>query len=380
MFEEGSRLKERHGAENVFDFSLGNPDLDPPPEFRNALSKRAAEDPKGSHGYMPNAGYPEVRAALATACSLEQGTRLDRSCIVMSCGAAGGLNVVFKTLLNPGDTVVVPSPYFMEYRAYAENHGARLVPVPTLPDFSLDLGAIETALAEKNSAALLINSPHNPTGRVYPGRAIADLARILSAQGRRSGRFPYLIADEPYRDIAYTPVPPVLAAYPHSLVVSSFSKSLSLAGERIGFIAVNPEAADKEDIMNALSYATRVLGFVNAPALMQWIVGDLTRARVDAAVYARRRDCFKAVLDRVGIGYAEPEGAFYLFCQVPGGAYDRLFVDHLASHLILGVPGAGFGAPGWVRFAYCVDEKVIKASEPAFERALQSWQPPAAEA
>ncbi|MDR2519244.1 MAG: pyridoxal phosphate-dependent aminotransferase [Spirochaetaceae bacterium] len=374
MFEEGNRLKKQHGPEKVFDFSLGNPDVEPPPDFHRALRRLAAEDKKGSHGYMPNSGYEETRNALAAKVSQDQGVRLDGSCVVMSCGAAGGLNVVFKALLNPDDEVVVPSPYFMEYRAYAANHGARLVPAATLPDFSLDLGSIEAALSAR-TGAVLINSPHNPTGRVYPSAVIAGLARILEAHGKRLGRFPYLIADEPYREIAYVPVPPVLAAYRESLAVSSYSKSLSLPGERIGYIGVHPEIRDKEEVLGALAYATRTLGFVNAPALMQRIVAELTDAAVDVGVYARRRDCFKQVLDCAGITYAEPEGAFYLFCQVPSGGDDRAFVSHLKSHLILGVPGSGFGASGWVRFAYCVDENVIKSSAPAFKKALDSWQP-----
>jgi aspartate aminotransferase len=385
MFEEGTHLKKQYGADKVFDFSLGNPDLEPPPAFHRVFLKMAKEDKKGSHGYMPNAGYPEVREALARKASREQGAAIDGSHIVMAVGAAGGLNVVFKSILNPGDEVVVSRPYFMEYRSYVGNHGGRLVEVDALPDFSLDVEAIKARLSPK-TAAVLINSPHNPTGRIYPPGVIAELAKVLEAHGKACGRAPYLVSDEPYREIAYdgVEVPSVLAAYSESLVVSSYSKSLSLPGERIGFVAVGPKASDKLNLINALIYATRVLGFVNAPALMQRIVAELIFAKVDVEIYARRRDAFTKILDDTGIEYAKPEGAFYLFCkvpeqkqvsrenQVPGD--DKAFVDHLKSRLILGVPGSGFGKPGWVRFAYCVDEKLIKASEAAFKKTMETWK------
>jgi aspartate aminotransferase len=301
----------------------------------------------------------------------------------MAVGAAGGLNVVFKSILNPGDEVIVSRPYFMEYRSYVGNHGGKLVEVDALPDFSLDLPAIGAALSPK-TAAVLINSPHNPTGRVYPAADIQALAKILTeygqAGGQSSGRRPYLVSDEPYREIAYDniPVPPVLAAYGDSIVVSSFSKSLSLPGERIGYIAVGPQAADKQDLLNALIYATRILGYVNAPALMQRLVAELTGERVDVGIYEQRRDAFKEVLDAAGLSYAEPEGAFYLFCKAPAKnnesiGDDRAFAEHLKKYLILGVPGASFGTPGWLRFAYCVDEKRIRASGPAFKKAVEEF-------
>jgi aspartate aminotransferase len=381
MFEEGNLLKKQYGADKVFDFSIGNPDIEPPPAFHRVFLRLAKEDKKGSHGYMPNAGYAGVREALAQKVSREQGVSVDGSHLVMAAGAAGGLNVVFKTILNPGDEVIVSRPYFMEYRPYVSNHGGRLVEVDTLPDFNLDIEAVKARLSPK-TAAVLINSPHNPTGRIYPAATIQALAELLEAHGKTTGRFPCLVSDEPYREIVYGPeTPPVLRAYRESIVVNSYSKSLSLPGERIGYIAVSPGISDKEDLVNGLIYATRILGFVNAPALMQRVVSELIFARVDVDIYARRRDAFKRVLDAAGITYAEPEGAFYLFCQVPpgktpqaaGGSPDAAFVDHLKKHLILGVPGAGFAKPGWLRFAYCVDEKIIKASGPAFRKAVETW-------
>ncbi|MDR3174381.1 MAG: pyridoxal phosphate-dependent aminotransferase, partial [Treponema sp.] len=341
MFEEGNRLKKEHGADKVFDFSLGNPDIEPPPAFHRVFLRLAREDRKGSHGYMPNAGYPEVREALAAKASREQGLQIDGSHIVMAVGAAGGLNVVLKAILDEGDEVIVPRPYFMEYRAYATNHGGVLVEVDSAEDFSLDLEAVKAALSPKTKA-VLINSPHNPTGRIYPAADIAELAAILNEHGA-----PYLIADEPYREISYDGivVPPILASYDNSIVVSSYSKNLSLPGERIGYVAVGPRAPDKEELLNALIYATRILGFVNAPALMQRIVAELTFAKVDVDIYARRRAAFTRILDEAGISYAKPEGAFYLFCRVPprktaGDASpgdDRAFAEHLKQYLILAV-------------------------------------------
>jgi aspartate aminotransferase len=421
MFEEGNLLKKQHGADKVFDFSLGNPDLDPPPDFHRVLLKLAEEDAQGSHGYMPNAGFPAVREALARKASREHQVSIDGSHIVMTVGAAGGLNAVFKTICDPGDEVIVTRPYFMEYRSYTGNHGAKLIEVDSLPDFNMNIDAIDAALTPQ-TAAVLINSPNNPTGKIYPAQSIAALAGLLYRHGEKTGRLPYLVSDEPYREIAYNvEVPPVLRAYSESIVVNSYSKSLSLPGERIGYIAVSPDIADRADVMNGLIYATRILGYVNAPALMQRIVAELTEAVVDIAVYARRRDAFTAILDEAGIEYAVPEGAFYLFCKVPprrngetgddcmrgvhtppfralkkgmdpetkrtfsptlpkqhtpslqGGVVDLAFVDHLKQHLILGVPGAGFGKPGWLRFAYCVDEKIIRAAAASFNKAMESW-------
>lgn len=377
MFEEGAALKKEHGADKVFDFSIGNPDVEPPRAFHEVLLRLATEDEKGSHGYMANVGFPAVREALAAKASREQGVRIDGSRIVMAVGAAGGLNVVLKAVLNPGDEVVVSRPYFVEYGSYVSNHGGRMVLVDSKDDFDLDPEAIARALTPR-TAAVLINSPHNPTGRVYPASTIARLAEVLRAHGKACGRRPYLLADEPYREIAYgVEVPPILAAYEESIVVTSYSKSLSLPGERIGYIAVGPEVSDAAELLGALAYCTRVLGYVNAPALMQRAVAGLVDARVDVGVYARRRDAFKAVLDAAGIRYVEPEGAFYLFCKVPGDgdkARDDVgFVMALKDRLVLGVPGSGFGAPGWFRLAYCVDEAIIAASAPAFRAAAADW-------
>jgi aspartate aminotransferase len=373
MFEEGIELKKKHGDGKVFDFSIGNPDLEPPEIFHKTLLRLVTEDKAGSHGYMPNAGYTYVREALSRKTSREHRVEIDWRHIVMSVGAAGALNVILKAILNPGDEVVVSRPYFMEYRPYVANHGGKLVEAASSPGFDLDTGAIREALSEK-TAAVLINSPNNPTGRVYPEKTIADLAEILARHGEKTGRFPYLIADEPYRELVYDGVvtPPVLCAYPYSLVATSYSKSLSLPGERIGYIAVGPR--NDEILIDALVYATRVLGYVNAPALMQRCVAELTDVKAAVEVYAARRKVFKNVLDSAGLKYIDPEGAFYIFCEVPGGGDDGVFAGELKKHLILGVPGSSFGAPGWIRFAYCVNEGVINASAPAFKAACAGFQ------
>jgi aspartate aminotransferase len=301
----------------------------------------------------------------------------------MAVGAAGALNTVLKTILNPGDEVIVIKPYFMEYFFYAANFQGVLAEVDSNSDFSLNTGAIKAALNEK-TAAVIINSPNNPTGRLYSAEAVAALAAILTEHGEKTGRFPYLIADEVYRDIVFDgkKTPPVLGVYRNSIVVSSYSKKLSLAGERIGYVAVGPDCDEIDDLIAGLAHCTRVLGFVNAPALMQRVIARLTDASVDVNIYKERRDIFKKIFDEVGIEYAEPEGAFYIFAKVPakgkatqdGGGDDMAFSDHLKKYLILGTPGTGFHQKGWMRFAYCVSDTTIKASASAFKKAVADWK------
>ena len=376
MFEEGLQLKKQYGNDKVFDFSLGNPDIEPPQAFHDLFVKLAQEDEKGSHGYMPNSGYSFVRDALAKKVNKEHNVKVDGSHIVMACGAAGGMNAVLKAICNQGDEVIVSRPFFMEYRAYASNHGAKLVEVESKENFSLDINAIGEALNER-TAAVIINSPNNPTGKVYPAQDLISLAALLKGHGQKRGRLPYLVSDEPYREIVYGyDVPPVLCCYSESIIVYSYSKSLSLPGERIGYIAVSPEISGKEELINALVYTTRILGYVNAPALMQRIVGSLTEVKIDVSVYARRRDVFMKVLNEAGIEYADPQGAFYLFCKAPikGGIRDdKAFTEHLKKYLILGVPGSAFGRSGWMRFAYCTDENIIRNSGSAFKEAVKNW-------
>jgi aspartate aminotransferase len=394
MFEEGRRLKERFGSDKVFDFSLGNPDLEPPVAFVDALKAAASTVEAGTHAYMPNAGYPFARAAMAAKVSAEHAMTgasqaLSGDDVILTVGAAGAINVVLKTILNPGDEVLVIAPYFAEYSFYIDNHRGTMVPVQAAPDFSLDPAAVAAALSPR-SAAIIINTPNNPSGRVYPRADIEALATVLAAHGTATGRLPYLIIDEPYRDIVYDNLkaPPVMDVYPESIVVSSFSKTLSVPGERIGYIAVNPAIADRKLLLDGMIMANRILGFVNAPALMQRAVAASWQARADVSRYERRRNSLAAILDKAGIRYAKPEGAFYLFCEVPEGqspsagevpegqtpSPDVAFAMHLKEFNILAVPGVGFGKPGWFRLSYCVPEKTIEDSAAAWLAAVEAWR------
>ena len=374
MFEEGIEMKKIYGADKVYDFSLGNPDLDPPQKVVDAVKEVAADTSHGRHGYMPNAGYPETRAAMARKVSLEQGVKLESSDVVITAGAASALNCVFKTILNAGDNVIVPKPFFAEYRNYVKNYGGILQEVSTKDDFSLDVESIKKALNEK-TAAVLINSPNNPTGKVYTESDIIALAECLKEHAAKSGRTPYLILDEPYRAITYDgkTVPTAFDKYDSSIVVSSFAKNLSLPGERIGYIAVNPKAEDAKNLIGGSIFSLRVLGYVNAPAFFQKVVQKSWDAEVDFSSYEKRRNLLMGVLDKAGIEYYRPEGAFYLFVKVPAkfNGDDMAFSDHLKKFHILCAPGKGFGGPGWVRLAYCVDEKTIVNSQEAFIEAAK---------
>ena len=373
MFEEGIALKKQYGDDNVFDFSLGNPDLDPPEKVVKAIQEEARDVSHGCHGYMPNAGYPFVREEIAKKITKEQGVSVPGSCIVMTVGAASALNCVFKAIINPGDEVIVPSPFFAEYRHYARNHGGTLVEVPTMPDFSLDVGAIKSKLSAK-TAAILINTPNNPTGKVYSEDDIKKLAAVLSEHGKSCGRVPYLVCDEPYRAITYdgVKVAPAFQFYDSTIVVSSFAKDLSLPGERIGYIAVNPKADDAQDVVAGAIFSLRILGCVNAPAFFQKVIAKSWDAEVDYSSYKNRRDKLMAILDKAGLKYARPDGAFYLFIKVPDNFHDddMAFCDYLKKYLILCAPGNGFGGKGWFRLAYCVSEKTIVNSEKAFLKAM----------
>ncbi len=364
MFEEGARLKAEHGHDKVFDFSLGNPNLEPPPEFQQVLRELLADTNPCWHGYMPNAGYPSTRAAVAAQVSVEQGVEVPPQNVVMTVGAGGGLNVALKAVLDPGDDVLVPRPYFVEYDFYVDNHGGALRTVPTTPEFDLDVPAMERALTPR-TRAVIINSPNNPTGRVYSAESIAELGRLLERASADRGRTIYLIADEPYRKIVYgdTRVPSVLAAYPNTIVASSHSKDLSLAGERIGYLAAHPAIPDVETLMDGLVLATRILGFVNAPALMQRAVERLQDVRVDLGLYERNRDRLLGGLVDAGFTVPRPDGAFYLFPRSPIDD-DVAFVRELQDELVLAVPGSGFGGPGHFRMAYCVAPETVDGALP----------------
>lgn len=368
MFEEGARLSEIHGCDKVFDFSIGNPNLEPPEEFQRVLEELVADRSPGRHGYMSNAGYPETRAAVAEYLSADQGVELCGDHVVMTVGAGGALNVILKAILDPGDEVIVPLPYFMEYTFYVDNHGGRLKPVASRPDFDLDVEQIESAIGP-STRAVLINSPHNPTGRIYPAESLVALGELLRRKSAVMGRIIYLISDEPYRRIVYdgNRVPAVMAAYENTMIASSYSKELSLAGERIGYAAANPAIRDIRALMEGLVMANRILGYVNAPALMQRAVARLQGVSVDITPYQRNRDLLCDTLSGAGFEVFKPQGAFYLFPKSPI-ADDVAFCRELQEQLVLVVPGSGFGLAGYFRMAYCVAPHVVDGAVPALRR------------
>ncbi len=374
MFETGARLKEEHGVENVFDFSLGNPNLDPPENFKKALLAAASDTKPGIHGYMPNTGYPGARRSTADLVTREQQVSVTENDVIMTCGAAGALNVIFKTLLDPGDEVITPSPYFVEYNFYADNHGGKLIPVQTLPDFTLNLEKMEAAITERTKA-VLINSPNNPTGQVYSKESLEKLSALLTEKGKKLGRTIYLVSDEPYRKIIYggIKIPPVLSCYRESIIATSYSKDISVPGERIGFLAVNPSASYRDDLLNGMALANRILGFVNAPGLMQRVMAELNGSSVDVSLYAKKRELLCDGLADCGYEFTKPAGAFYLFPKSPIGD-DVKFVRALQEELILTVPGSGFGGPGHFRIAFCVDDDTIIKAIPGFEKVIKTFK------
>jgi len=373
MFDAGAELKQKHGEENVFDFSLGNPNLPAPAGVRRGLERIAAraEEPY-SFGYMPNAGFPEVRDRLAEHLTAEQGVRISKEELMLSCGAAGGLNCLMRSVLEPGEEVICPRPYFVEYGFYASNHGGTLRTVPVKEDdFQLDIDAIEQAFTNR-TRMVLINSPNNPTGQIYSEKELQELGELLKRKNAESKRPVLLVSDEPYRFLTFDghEVPSVLRFYDNSVVVSSFSKNLSLAGERIGYVLLHPDMPQKKELMDGLVYTNRILGFVNAPTLGQQILEDALGEEADTSVYAGRRNMFQEVLDKAGYEYMDPKGGFYFFPKAPGGD-DVEFTRILQEELILAVPGSGFGGPGHFRLSFCVPDRVIRDSAPGFQRAME---------
>ncbi len=374
MFEEGSRFKAEHGAENVFDFSLGNPNIEPPELFLQTLKETASTVKSGSHAYMPNTGYLETRKAIADFVTDEQGVFITADDVVMTCGSAGALHVILKTILNPGEEVITPAPYFVEYNFYVGNHGGILKTVPTRPDFDLDIAAIEKAITP-DTRAVLINSPNNPTGKIYAQKVLAELSSLLAEKGKKLKKTIYLISDEPYRKIVFdnAKVPSVLADYPNSVIATSYSKDLSIPGERIGFLALNPSADHRDNLLAGLALSNRILGYVNAPALMQRVIEKLQGISVDPKIYQKKRDLLCDALADYGYSFEKPSGAFYLFPKAPIPD-DVAFVKALQEELILTVPGSGFGGPGHFRIAFCVDDETILRALPGFKRTIERLQ------
>jgi aspartate aminotransferase len=371
MFEEGARLKSEHGPENVFDFSLGNPDVPPPPEFNRVL-KEMVNDESLNHGYTPTPGHLHVRQAVADYLSSEHDVIFKPELIVMTIGASGALNDAFKAVINPEEEILVPSPYFIGYEHYAFIANANLKTAPTDTRFHLDPASIKNAITDK-TRAVLINSPNNPTGAVYSAEELAGLAEVLESASKRFGKRIYLVSDEPYRKIVYdVKVPSVFQAYPHTILVSSYSKELSLAGERIGYLAVHPDAEDAGLVAGAAAVANTML-CVNAPSMLQLAVAQLQGVTVDVSIYRKRRDMLCRGLREIGYDFNVPEGAFYLFPRTPLPD-DIKFVGILKEELILTVPGVGFGAPGYFRLSYAVPDATITGSFEGFRRAFQKAQ------
>jgi len=371
MFEQGIELKAKVGADKVFDFSLGNPNLEPPPQVREAILEVISDERPGKHAYMPNAGLRETREAVAAFLAGEHGVPLTWEQVVMTCGAGGALNVALKTILDPGDEVLVLSPYFVEYFFYIDNHNGIGKLVKTNDDFSLNLEAIEAAITPKTKA-MIINSPNNPSGRIYDRESLIRLGRLFEEIKAKNHRTIYLLSDEPYSKIVYdgVRVPSVFQAYANSIIATSYSKDLSLPGERIGYLAVNPRMEGWKSICDGLTFCNRILGFVNAPALMQRILIKLQGVTVNVEEYRWKRDQLCRGLADAGYSFIKPEGAFYLFPKSPL-ADDVKFVELLLQENILAVPGTGFGTPGHFRLAYCVHDRVIEGSFEGFRRALK---------
>lgn len=373
MFEEGSRLAKIHGADKVFDFSLGNPYAEPPIEVLASLRKNL--DNPGIYRYMNNAGYQEVREKIASSLQNESGVALSADHVVMTVGAAGGLNVVLKSLLNPGEEVLVFAPYFMEYNFYVDNHSGKVVTVP--PDtstFEPDLSALETLISAKTKA-LIINNPNNPTGVIYSEDKLNQIKQIITAKEQEFGTTIYILSDQPYAEIVYDDlkVPSILSLFQNAIIINSFSKSLGLAGARIGYIAVSSRIKDVDLLIGALSFCNRTLGYVNAPGLFQKVVGDSLNAKVDVEDYKMKRDHLYENLTRIGFECVKPQGAFYLF---PKALIDDdvAFVKKALDYNLLLVPGSGFGCPGYFRISYCVPTETVVNSIPAFEKLALAYQ------
>lgn len=373
MFEQGILLKKQHGQDKVFDFSLGNPIMEPPPEFVRALEKVVRDTTAGMHRYMPNAGYMTTRAVVAERLAAETGLPFTANHVLMSCGAGGGLNVILKTLLDAGDEVAIFEPYFPEYPFYVNNASGTTVVVPTDDHFDLDLDELERRVTARTKV-VLYNSPNNPTGVVYSEDSLRALGALLDRKQREFGRSIYLICDDPYKRIVYgdARVLPVFDVYRNSIEVYSHSKDLGLAGERIGFVAVHPEADSLDDVVAGMTLSNRILGFINAPAMMQHVLREIDDVTVDIAAYERKRDRFYSALVDMGYEVVAPGGAFYLFPKTLLED-DVEFVSQLQKRLVLTVPGRGFGRPGHMRISYCVDDDTIERALPIFEQVAREF-------
>ncbi|MGN0383936.1 MAG: pyridoxal phosphate-dependent aminotransferase [Eubacterium sp.] len=376
MFEEGNRLAAIYGPENVYDFSLGNPNVPAPKEVEQAVKDILdTEESTFVHGYMSNSGYEDVRDAIADSLNKKFQTNFSQNNIVMTVGAAGGLNVVFKTLLNPGDEVITFAPFFGEYKSYTGNYDGKLVVVsPNTETFQPNLEEFEQKITNRTKA-VIVNTPNNPTGVVYSEDTIKRLAGIMESKQKEFGTSIFLISDEPYRELAYdgVEVPYLTKYYANTIVGYSFSKSLSLPGERIGYLVIPDEVDDAENVIAAAGVATRILGYVNAPSLFQRVIAKCLDCKTDVSYYNRNRELLYSSLNDMGFECIKPEGAFYLFVKSP--VSDEMeFVKECKKHNILIVPGSSFGCAGYVRIAYCVSYETIKNSLPKFEEVAKFYR------
>lgn len=370
MFEEGKRLAEIHGEENVFDYSIGNPNVEPPERVKNAIFEILNEEtPNFIHGYMNNSGYEDVRKAISNFLNTKHELKLCESNIVMTCGAAGGLNIILKSILNPEDEVITFSPYFGEYGNYVQNFNGKLITSPTNTEtFEPDLTALSEVITFKTKA-LIINNPNNPTGVIYSKEVIESLAELLKKKQQEFNSTIYLISDEPYREIVYdnAEVPCLLKYYDNTFIGYSYSKSLSLPGERIGYVVINPLMEDFDEVAASLNIANRILGFVNAPSLFQRVIAKSLGAEVDVNIYKKNRDLLYDHLISLGFTCVKPQGAFYLFPKSPIED-DKKFCEDAKQFNLLLVPGSAFGCPGHYRLSYCISYEKIKNSLQAFDK------------
>lgn len=375
MFEEGKRLSSIYGADNVFDFSLGNPNVTPPEKVKNEIYNILnSEEPNLVHGYMNNSGYEDVRNKIAKYINEKHTTNITSENIIMTCGAAGGLNIILKTLLNPEDEVIVFAPFFGEYNNYVNNFDGKLVVVPAnINTFEPNFELLKDKINSKTKA-VIINSPNNPTGVVYSEKAIQELAKILTEKEEELGISIYLISDEPYREIIYdnAEVPYIIKYYKNTFIGYSYSKSLSLPGERIGYVVANSEMDDFEEVMGSLNVANRILGFVNAPSLFQRVIANTLDSEVDITTYRNNRDALYNKLIELGFNCIKPQGAFYLFPRTLIED-DKQFCADAKQFNVLLVPGSAFGCPGHFRLAYCVSQEKVIKSLPAFEKLAEFY-------
>lgn len=374
MFEEGAKLKAELGAQNVFDFTLGNPSMDPPPAVTQGLIELATERAPGIHGYMPNAGLAPVRGKIAEYLKAVIGLEFTLNHIIMTVGAAGGLNVAIKSLCDPGDEIIITAPYFAEYLFYAGNHQAVCRIVETDDNFNLDLAKIQSAICP-GTRIVLLNSPNNPAGVIYPEETLNKLGEILSRKSAEHGRPIYLLMDEPYKKLTYDGIkaPDIFNCHSHTITVTSHSKDLSLPGERIGYLAISPSIDDAAELADAMTLANRILGFVNAPALFQRLVANLQAERVDMSVYEENRKTLVDGLKNIGYEVEPPGGGFYLFPKTPADD-DLEFIAELKKRNILVVPGAGFGRSGHFRIAFCRDNQTCVNALPGFKEVYERFR------